>query len=37
MKKIITIALLIVSLCVVGCSDNKPVPTKAPATPTGGK
>lgn len=36
MKKIIVIALLVASLCVVGCSDNKPIPTK-PATGTGGK
>ena len=31
MKKITAIALVVVSLCIVGCSDNKPA-----AKPTGG-
>lgn len=33
MKKIVALALLVASLCVVGCSDTKPAPAK---TPTGG-
>ncbi|MFT3878109.1 MAG: hypothetical protein QM703_00435 [Gemmatales bacterium] len=34
MKKLVAIALLVASLCVVGCNDNtKPLPSK---TPTGG-
>lgn len=38
MKKIVAVALLVASLCVVGCSNNAPIPTKAPtggAAPTG--
>ena len=33
MKKIVAIALVVVSLCAVGCGDSKPAPAK---TPTGG-
>lgn len=34
MKKIVAIALLVASLCVVGCSDNKPAAPAKPGTPT---
>ena len=36
MKKIVAIALLVASLCVVGCGDNKAATKPAGSTPAAG-